>query len=169
MAKWLKIVLIVLVIFAVLGFTGFIWAKNVWNKITFGKPRLQGLNLNGLTPVDLANALFNSISKDITVTLAMDVKNDNNFSIPFSSLKVKLFYNDAVIAETSDMLSGKQSVAANATFTATDTVTVTLNDAGLNMLIEKAKGNKVKIDYKILVKVFGIPLPKALQTQSFEF
>lgn len=168
MSRTWKIVLIVLAVLAALGITAFFWGKSVWDKITFGIPRLVGLNLNGLTATDLANITFAGGQKEVTATLSMDVINRNNFSIPFSNLKVKLFYNNQEIAETSNMLEGKQSVPANGTFTGTDTVKVILNGAGIQMLIDKITKGAATLEYKIMVKVFGIPLPKAFQSYTLD-
>lgn len=165
MKSW-QIVLIVVLIFGIAFATFFFWGKSVWDKITFGKPRLLGLNLNGITLTELANLAVSGTPKEVTATIAMDVKNDNNFSIPFSSLKVKLFYKGAEIAATSDLLSATNQVPANGTFTGTDTVKIILNGAGIDMLIDKLTAKQITLDYKIMVKVFGIPLPKSLQTQS---
>lgn len=167
-SKTWKIVIWVLLIFAALGIGGFFWAKSVWNKISFGKPQLLNLNLNGLTLTDLTNVAFNGVQKQVTATVQMDIKNENSFSIPFSSLKVKFFYSGTEIAETSDLLAGNARVPANGTFTGTDTVTITLSNTAVQMLIDKLTNKKATVDYKIMVKVFGIPIPASLQNQSFE-
>lgn len=169
MSRAFKIIMWVIIIFAVIGITGIIWAKSVWDKISFSMPRIKAMNLNGLTLADLKNALLQDESKDVSTTLEMDVVNKNNFSIPFSNLKVKLFYQDRPIAETSNLLEGQQRIPANGTFTASDDVNITLSKAGTQMLIDKLVSGKINLDYKIIVKVFGIPLPKSLQTQTLEF
>lgn len=167
MKAW-KIVLIVIAVLGALAAAAFFWGKSVWDKIGFGIPRLTGLNFNGLTLTDLANIALTGQQKEATANVAMDVVNQNNFSIPFSSLRVKLFYNGQAIAETSDLLAQKQSVPANGTLTVNDTVKIYLNDAGVQFLLDKLKDGKATLDYKIMVKVFGIPLPKALQTYTLD-
>jgi len=169
MSKGLKIFFIILAVLAALAAAAFFWGKSVWDKITFGMPRLVGLNLNGLTLKDLANAVFAGGEKEVTATLSMDVVNKNNFSIPFSRLKVLLLYNDQAIAETSNMISGKNVIPANGTFTGTDVVKIILNASGIQMLIDKITNGKVILQYKIVVWIFGIPLPKAFSTYTLEF
>lgn len=169
MSRAWKIVMWVIIIVVVVGFAGLMWAKSVWDNISFGMPRVTGLNLNGLTLADLKNLLLQGGSKDVSARLEMDVVNQNSFSIPFSNLKVKLIYKGQPIAETSNLISGQNRVPANGTFTGVDDVKITLSNAGIQMLIDKLVNGKVTLDYKIMVKVFGIPLPKALQTQTLEF
>lgn len=168
MSRTWKIVLLVITVFAVLLTIAFFWAKSAWDKIGFGKPRILGLNLSGISATDLANIVFTGAEKEVTATLEMDVVNQNNFSIPFSNLKVKLFYNNLAIAETSNLLEGKQAIPANGTFTATDTVKILLNNAGIQMITDKITNGKVMLEYKIMVKVFGIPLPKSLQSNTLD-
>lgn len=168
MSRAWKIVMWVLIIFVAIGITGFFWAKSVWDKISFGMPRIKALNLNGLTLADIKK-LIPGDSKVITATTEMDVINKNGFSIPFSNLRVKMFYKGQPIAETSNLIAGENRVPANGTFTGVDDVKITLSNAGIQMLIDKLVNGKITLDYKIMVKVFGIPLPKALQTQTLEF
>ena len=167
MKTW-QIVGLVVVIFAVLAAIAFFWGKSVWDKIAFGKPRLTGLNLSGLTLDDLANIAFTGLQKEVTADIAMDVVNQNNFSIPFSSLRVKLFYNGEAIAETSDLLAQKKSVPANGTLSVSDTIKIILSDVGAQLAIDKIKNGKAMLEYKIMVKIFGIPLPKAFQTYTLD-
>ena len=167
MKAW-KIVLIVLAVMAALGAAAFFWGKSVWNKIAFGKPRLTGLNLNAITLTDLANIAFTGLQKEVTADIAMDVVNQNNFSIPFSSLRVKLFYNGETIAETSDLLAQKKSVPANGTLSVSDMIKLILSGATAQMIEDKIKNGKATLEYKIMVKIFGIPLPKALQTYTLD-
>lgn len=159
MSTGVKIFLWILLILAVLAVIGFFWVKSIWDSISFSPPSLQGLNLQGLTLTDLASIAFEGQSKTVTVTLAMAIKNDNNFSIPFSNMKVKLYYDNTIIAETSNLISGKQVVPANGALTVSDTVNVILNNAGGKLLIDKINGGHPSIDYSISLKVFGIPLP----------
>ncbi len=167
MKTW-QIVLIVILIFAIAFAAVFFWGKSIWDKITFGMPRLLGLNLNGLTLSDFGSIATSGTSKEVTATVAMDIKNGNSFSIPFSSLAVKFYYKDNEIAETSDMLSTTKQIPANGTFTGTDTVKIILNGSGIQMLIDKLTTKKVTLEYRINVKIFGIPLPKAFQLQTVE-
>ena len=167
MKAW-KIILIVLLVLGALGAAAFFWGKSVWDKIGFGKPRITGLNLSGITPADLANIAFTGLQREVTADIAMDVVNQNNFSIPFSSLRVKLFYNGEAIAETSDLLAQKQSVPANGTLPVNDTVKLILSGATAQMIEDKIRNGIATLQYKIMVKIFGIPLPKALQTYTLD-
>lgn len=169
MSKFWKIVMWILIILVAAGIAGVFWAKSVWDKITFGMPRLIALNLNGLTAADLQTMLVSGGSREVIATIGMDVTNKNNFSIPFSSLKVKLIYNGQVIAESSDMLKGNNKVPENGVLSVVDDVKITLNTSGLQMLIDKAVKGKTSVDLKTSVKVFGIPLPKKFDTVTFEF
>lgn len=159
MKKGLQILIWIVVIIAVIAVFAFFWGKGVWNKISFSVPRPEGLDLQGLTLADLANIALTGQTKTVTATLSMDIKNDNNFSIPFSNIRVRMIYNDVVIAETSDMLAQNKVVPANSVLTVSDKVNIILNNAGGNLLIEKIKGGHPRIDYVISVRVFGIPLP----------
>lgn len=131
----------------------------MWDKISFSKPIPQGLDLNGITLADLANIALAGKSKTVTATITMNIKNDNSFSIPFSA-KVKLLYQDTVIAETSS-ISG--TIPANGTFPISDKVKIILNNAGGAILIEKLKGKPVQMDYSISLSLFGIPIPKDIK------
>lgn len=157
MSKGLKIFIWILVIIAVLGAITFTWGKSAWNKIKFSAPTLQGLDLQGLTLADLANIALAGQEKTVTATVQMNIQNDNSFSIPFSSIRAQLLYNDTVIAKTSD--DSSHIVPANGNLPLSDPVNIILNNAGGNLLIEKIKGGKPKINYVINLKVFGIPVP----------
>lgn len=170
MSKGLKIFLWTVAIVIALSAFAIIWGKNAWDKIAFSKPQLQALDLQGLTLNDLANIAFTGQSKTVTVTLGMAIKNDNNFSIPFSNMKVKLLYKDTLIAETSDAFAQQNfTVPANGNLAVADTVNVLFNNAGGQLLIEKTKGNHPQIDYSIDLKVFSIPIGWLIPKQSITF
>lgn len=159
MSKAGKIILWILIILVLAGTFLFYWGKTAFEKILFSNPRLTGLNLQGITINDLANIALTGQSKTVNVSLEMDVVNNNNFSIPFSKMKVKLLYNNILIAETSPLLQVKRVVPANSSVTISDIININLNNASGQMLIEKLKKRPVTIDYIINVSVFGIPLP----------
>lgn len=156
MSKGLKIVVWIVVILVVLGIIAFTWGKSAWDKIDFGKPRLEGLDLQGLSLNDLANIALAGQSKTVTATVVMDIKNDNGFSIPFSSIKAQLSSKGVVIAQTTD--TSAHTVPANGILSLSDNVDIILNNAGGALLIEKLKGNHPQIDYEVDLKVFGIPV-----------
>lgn len=159
MSKGWKIFLWVLLILVALAAIAFFWGKSAWDKLSFSRPVLQALNLNGLTATDLVNIALSGQSKTVTATVAMDVKNDNSFSIPFS-VKIKLLYQDTIIAETSS-ISG--TVPANGILRISDAVNIILNNAGGAILGEKVQGKPVQLDYTVSLRLFGIPVPKTIK------
>jgi LEA14-like dessication related protein len=167
MKPW-KIIIIILLVLAAAGAIAFFWGKSVWDKITFGVPRVLGLDFNGITLEDAASIVLAGSQKEINALIAMDVSNKNNFSIPFSSLKVELLYNGQTIAETSDAFTQKQSIPANGVLYATDNVKIILSGAAAQLALDKLQNGKATINYKIKLNVFGIPLPKSFQTFSME-
>lgn len=160
MSKAWKIVLIVLLIIVVLAVIAFFWAKSIWDKISFGKPRIRGLDLQGLSLADLVNIAFAGASKTITANIELDIKNDSGTSIPFRIYKIRLVSNGTVISETSEQIVQKKfSLPARGSVTIADTITFNINDVVGNILIEKAKGNSVQLEYQIVFSLFGIPVP----------
>lgn len=161
MSTGLKIFLWIAAIIAVLAALAFLvvipWATKVWDRITFSEPRVEALDLQGLSLQDLANIAFTGTTKEVTAILGMDIKNENNFSIPFSNLRAQLFYQDTLIAETTDTRS--YNVPANGGLAFSNPVKIILNNAGGQLLIAKATGGNPIIDYVIKANVFGIPLP----------
>lgn len=159
MSKGMKIFVWVLVIIAILAVIAFVWGKNAWDKVSFSAPKLQGFNLQGLSAADLAAIALTGSTKQINATIAMEVKNGNSFSIPFSNMNVQMFYNGTLIAESSPLLAAKNKVPANGSLTLFDTVTITLNRAGGKLLYEKVTNKNPVIDYTIGIRIFGIPIP----------
>lgn len=159
MSKGLKIVLLILAIVVVVGAFAFSWGKSSWEKIAFSQPKLQGLDLHGLTLQDFTNIAFTGQTKTVTATLGMVISNQNNFAIPFSRMKVTILYNDTLIAETSQALSNNKTVPANGTLALSDNINIILNNAGGNLVVAKLSGKNPVVDYVINVSVFGIPLP----------
>lgn len=161
MSKGIKILLWVLAILAILAlliyFFAIPWFTKIWDNITFSTPYPQDLNLNGLTLNDLANIAFTGQTKEVNARIGMDIKNENDFAIPFSKVKATLLYNDQVIAETSDNAS--HLVPANGTFAFSNVVNILLNNAGGQLLIDKLSGKTPVIDYVVNANVYGIPLP----------
>lgn len=159
MSTGVKILLWIVVILIIATVIGFTWGKKAWDKISFSKPDLQGLDLQGLTINDFLNSAFVGTERNISATLGMTIKNENNFSIPFGNMKIQLLYNNIIVAETSNMLSmQKFIIPAKGNLAISDTINVQLSKAG-TFLIEKIKGNHPQMDYKINLSVFGIPIP----------
>lgn len=160
MSKIWKIVIWVLAILAILALIAFITFKSVWDKISFSIPRLTGLDLQGLTLNDFLNIALSGTQKEVTVGIAMDIKNDSNISIPFKVYSIGISYNGETIAKSSEALSSQKfTLPAHGLVTISDTVKVILNNAGGNLLIEKLKGGKPELQYNIMFSIFGIPIP----------
>lgn len=157
MSTGLKIFLWIIAILAVLAIIGYFlvipWAKKAWDNITFSKPVPESLNLQGINTSDFQNIVASGGSKDIFLTLGMDIENKNNFSIPFSA-KINSFYNGVPISETKI----SDTIPANGTLHVSAPVTITLSRAQIQMLAEKLQGKKVPVDYTIDLSVYGIPL-----------
>lgn len=166
MSKGLKIflwILAIIVVLAILAFAVIIpWGKGVWDKITFSVPKPLALDLKGLTLDDLKKIALSGGSRQVILTLATDIKNENNFSITFSNIKLKILYKGDLIAETTD--NSSYTVPANASITVTSAVNIILNGSGIKMLIEKAVTGKTSVDSETSVRVYGIPLPKISYT-----
>lgn len=161
MSLGIKILLWALGILAVLAIIVFAFviprAKKIWENISFSLPTLQNLDLKGLNFQDLANIAFTGQEKQVDATLGMNIKNDNNFSIPFSNLGAKLFYQDQLIAETKDNAS--HTIPANGSLDISPVINILLNNAGANAVIDKLSGKNPVLDYVINGRVFGIPVP----------
>lgn len=161
MSTGLKIFLWILAIIVVLAIVTVAviipWGKGVWDKISFSTPKLQALDLKGLTLDDLKKLALSGGSKDVTVTLGMDIKNDNNFSISFSTLKVELYYKGTLIAKTAD--NAWHTIPGNSIYPFSSIVNITLNGAGLEMIIEKLVKGKTSVDLKTDIRVYGFPVP----------
>lgn len=137
---------------------GIWYGKKIFKKITFQNFRITGVNFHGLTLQDIPKILQSGTSKNITVTLGLDIKNENNISIPFCYLKIKLLYNGQEIARTSDTLAKTcYEIPANGILPVSDTVNITLNQVGAAMAIEKLTGKKVKLDYEVELSAVHIP------------
>lgn len=166
--KALKIIGIIIAVLAILAIIAYFWGKSVWEKITFGNPRVLGLDFNDLTLQDIANIALTGQPREINALVTMDINNQNNFPIPFSSLKVQLFYNGDLIAETSDAFTQNQSLPANGTLYATDNVKILLSGTSAQMAQDKIKNGKITLQGRTIVKIFGIPLPKSFQTYTLQ-
>lgn len=166
MNKGLKIFLWILAIIIVLAVMGYFLSKTILDNVIFSKPIPQGLDLKGLTLGDLANIALAGEQKTVTVTVGMNITNNNSFAIPFSNVKAQLYYKGVLIGETNDPDSHTIPASGSAQFT--DTVNIILNNAGGNLLIEKLKGGKPQLDYVIGLRVFGIPIPSVKDTLIWE-
>lgn len=159
MSKGVKIALWSLATLLVAGVTWGIWyGKKIWNKLAFQDFSITGVNFHGLTLKDIPDIIKSGTSKNITITIGINIKNDNNFSIPFCYLNIKLLYKGVEIARTSDTLANTcYSIPANGVLPISDTINIVLNNAGINMAVEKLTGGKAKIDYEVELNVLHVP------------
>lgn len=158
MKKVLKITGIVLGSLLVLGVIGFFIGKSIFEKLTFQNFSFADLDLHGLSLQDIAKALLAGDEKPIDVTLAMEIKNENNFSIPFCYLNARLFYRGTLIATTSEKLALTcYGVPANGVLTVSDRIKIILNKAGGLLILDKFAGKKPKIDYEVELSAANIP------------
>lgn len=151
-------ILAIIVVLAIITFAFIIpWGKGVWDKISFSTPKLQALDLKGLTLADLKKLALSGGSKDVTLTLGMDIKNDNNFDISFSTLKVEIYYKGTLIAKTQD--NAWHTIPKNSMYPFSSIVDITLNGAGLQMILEKVVSGKTSVDFKTDIRLYGFPVP----------
>ena len=167
MKKFWIILAIVLPLGFIIGLI--IWGKDIWDKITFTpyfvKADLKGLSMDDIQP------LLNGEERTIEAILGMEIKNDSNSSVTITGLKAKLFYKGTPLAETSESLAERKYVIeannVNNPLQITDNVTIRLNKAGAQLLIDKFTGKKPRIDYTIDLSVLGIPVGKFLRALGF--
>lgn len=159
MPKWLRITLWILVPSVILMAVFAFLAKRAWDKITFFNLDFSGADFHGLTLNDIPKIIAGE-SRDVTVSLSMVIKNENDFSIPFCYLRATLFYEGLEIARTSDNIAKTcyniPSKKDGGVLTVPDEVNIKLNKAGANLIVDKIKGQKPKIDYEVDLTIFGI-------------
>lgn len=158
MSKGVKIALWILAIIIVIAATGYFFGKKAVDKITFSKVKLLAVNFQGLSLSDIPTLLSGG-TKTINATIGIDINNSNNFSIPFSKVNIRLFYNGSVIAETSPALySANPVLPPNGTLALTDSINIILSKADAQLLSDKFTGKNPAVDYKGSLSVFGIPI-----------
>ena len=155
MSIFVKILLLILVIIVIIALVIFTKGKAAYDKISFSKPTFQA----ALESISQAIVSGNTLS----FPLPFNIKNDNNFSIIFSSINAELTYGGTVIGTTND--PGWHTIPANSTFPFAPIFNLSINDAVKNLLAAKIQGAHPSIDYTITLKVFGIAIPSI--TDSF--
>lgn len=156
-----KFLIIFFVLLAISTIFALWWTKRAWSKITFNL-RVENIDLGGITIQDIAAMLLTGqVQNKVTITLNADIKNDNSFSIPFSIKKIKLLYQDSLIAETSETLATQKfEVPQKSSLSVKDNLNVILSDASIKLLKEKVMlKQEPVIDYYIKIKVLKIPFP----------
>lgn len=174
MSRTAKIIVWSIIGLIIIGIIAYViyWANNLWKKITF-EPFFVSADLSGLTIKDVAGALVGKDQKEITVTMGVDVKNDNTRSIKFGNFRMKLSYKGIEMATTSDKLASETFVVPakgepNNPLPIPDTVRVFLNQGIALLITDKIQSKKPKVDYSIYLSVFGIYIPFPI-TGSFEW
>ena len=149
---------IILLVLAIIGYFGYLELKKAWEKVSFNV-YFKSADLSQINLTSLATALASG-GQVVNVVIGADVKNDNNYSLVFSGLKVMLSYNGVTIAHTSGDLANKRFVVpANTTLQVQDNATVILNAAGISLLSDKISAKSPVIDHSVSIKVYGIRLP----------
>lgn len=119
---------------------------------------LSKLNINDI-PILLSGQNVN-----INANIGLKIINKSSINIPFSNISVSAYYNDVLMASTSDSLKDKKFIASsnnsNDPLIIVDSINVNVNKEFTSLIINKIKGNKAEINYKININIFGIPIFK---------
>ena len=148
----------ILIFFGLIGAgVWFIKLKPIWDAISFKNYSFSSADLDKLSLSDIPTILSGG-EKQINVDFGMDVQNDSNTAIKFGNIKGVLSYKGQKIAETSPALEAKTyTLPANGSVRVEDTIALTLNQAGGQMIVDKIGGRPVKIDLAISLSALGIP------------
>lgn len=113
---------------------------------------LSGISIGNLTSGSKINLKINSY-----------IENLNKFKINFSGLFVQLFYNNDLIAASTDVNTNKYTVPANGKFNFQEDIDLFINKASLllvkNIAINKIANKPTTIEYHVRVKLFNISIP----------
>lgn len=158
MKTWVIIVIVILVLIAAAAILG----MRIWKKINF-KPYFKSVDLSSVSLNDIPNLLIQGTSKEIKAVVGADITNENNFSIPFSNLKIKLLYNGNTIAETSEELKNTSFVLPSkkdgGMLPISDAINIIFDTSSLQILKTKLTGGKPIINYSVGMNISGIPIP----------
>lgn len=147
-------ILAVIVVLVVLVAVGTAYAMRVWNKIVF-KFAFKGLDL---TTIDI-QTLISSGQTNARLLLGVNIKNDNNFSIPFDKMKVWLNYEGTLVAESSGILYAQSfNVPAGGSIDVTDYVNVYVNQASAKLVKLTVSKQNPKVEYTVKISIFGLRL-----------
>lgn len=149
----MKLIWIAVIIIAILVIVA-VYILKVWNNIVF-KFAFKGVDLSTL---DLGS-LAASGQTSGKLLLGLNIENHNSFSIPFDKMKVWLYYDNTLIAESSGYLYARSfKLPANGKIDVTDYVSVYINSASGKLLKEVASKNDPKVYYKVKITIFGLQL-----------
>lgn len=134
----------IIILIFVLGYFQII---KIWNNVNFKFDfNIAGSNLTGLAD-----------GGTIKIPVIATITNDNSFSIPFRNVKAWIYYNNTLIAQTSDDIS-------NFSFTAPAHGSIPVIDPSANLFVNSASiallgaySSHPPINYTISLTVFGIP------------
>jgi len=162
-----RVIAIVLLVFLIIALL--VWyAVTVWDKLKFNI-YFKSVDLSGLSLSDLEKILGGE-TKVINTTIGADIENKNPFSISFSRLKVKMFYEKELIAETSAKTeSTKYTVPANGKLSIEDTANIILNPTSVNLIAQGFTNQKPSIDYTVDLRIWGIPIPRIKSDFAWEY
>lgn len=139
--------LIILLILVVLGFIAFRWGKSVFDKFAFN------ISFKG---VDLQSILNGTGFTQVDLTVSID--NKNNFSVPVTGFYAEIFYNNNLLAKSTN--SGQQFVIpANGNVTVSHSVTVGLTNDAIDIAGKLISKQSIPFTYKIKATLWGwIPI-----------
>lgn len=148
--KAIGIFVIVVLILALI----YIWGMMIYNRIKF-EFGFKGADLSGLN----IQSLLIGGQTEATIKASAKVINNNNFSITFSNLSADIYYEDVLIAKTSDDLAKKTVVVpSNSAIEIIDNIKIYLNPQSVKMLSAVALKQSPKVQYTVKLKLYGIPL-----------
>jgi len=148
--KTAGIIAIIVLIFVLI----YVQGKMIYNRIFF-EFGFRGADLSGL---DIQGLLIGGTT-DATIKMSAKVVNKNNFSISFSDLHAWLYFENVLIAQTSDALAkNKVTVQPNSSAEIVDNVRIFLNKQSLSLLKQAALKQSPKIQYTVKLKIWGIPI-----------
>lgn len=142
--------------------SAFFWGKNIWQRLKF-KPYFVSADLSGLSVSDI-QSIFSGGQRVLTATLGLIAINDSGTSVSFSGLKAKLFYDNTLLAETSDSLKEQKHTATahnmDNPLKVEDPVNIILSQAVVKLATDKLAGRNPQIEYTIALNIYGVPITK---------
>lgn len=151
MTRILAVIVVLVVLLALAG----AYAVRAWNRIVF-KFAFKGLDFNTIN----FQSLLATGQTTAKLLLGMNIRNDNPFAIPFDKMKVWLYYDNVLIAESSGILYAKSFVlpANGGVVDVDDYVNVYINQASGKLGKEVVAKSNPKINYTVKVTIFRIRL-----------
>ena len=150
----MKILIAILIVLLLAGLAVLEGIK-AWNRIVF-KFAFKGIDLSTINFESLA-ATGQTSGR---LLLGINITNNNPFAIPFDKMKVWLYYDNTLIAESSGYLYAQSyNLAKNGgTVDVTDYVNVHINSASAKLVRAAVSKQNPKVNYTVKINVFGIAL-----------